>query len=137
MAPMAVRVVVLLLAAVLVAAAGCGGDDDEAGGDTTATETVATETQTTETETETTGGGAAADGEAVFAQAGCGGCHTLEAAGSSGQVGPNLDELELEVPDVVEQVREGGGGMPAFGDDLSDAEIDAVAQYVVDSSRAS
>ena len=35
-----------------------------------------------------------AAGEAVFASAGCGGCHTLEAAGSSGNVGPNLDEAK-------------------------------------------
>jgi mono/diheme cytochrome c family protein len=35
---------------------------------------------------------------------------------------------------VEDQVRNGGGGMPAFEGDLSDAEIQAVAQYVVDSA---
>ena len=127
---MAVRLAVLLLAAAFtLAGAGCGGDDEGSG----TTETTTTET----TETETTGGGGAANGEMVFAQAGCGGCHTLEAAGSSGQVGPNLDDLQLTVDQVENQVRNGGGGMPAFGDDLSDAEIQAVAQYVVDSSQSS
>ncbi len=32
------------------------------------------------------------EGGQVFANNGCGSCHTLEAAGSSGNVGPNLDE---------------------------------------------
>jgi mono/diheme cytochrome c family protein len=95
----------------------CGGDDDDAAGTTAAG----------------TGGGAA-DGAAVFASAGCGGCHTLEAAGSSGQTGPNLDELKPSQDQVATQVREGGGGMPSFADRLSDDEIDAVAQYVSDSA---
>jgi mono/diheme cytochrome c family protein len=36
--------------------------------------------------------GSAAAGKQVFASAGCSGCHTFQAAGSNGQVGPNLDE---------------------------------------------
>jgi mono/diheme cytochrome c family protein len=108
----------ILLAAFALAFAGCGGDDDddEAGGTTAAA----------------TGG--AADGAAVFASAGCGGCHTLEAAGSSGQTGPNLDDVQPSKDAVAEQVRNGGGGMPAFGDRLSDEEIDAVATYVSESA---
>jgi mono/diheme cytochrome c family protein len=115
----------LLLATLALAAAGCGGDDDdEAGGGTTAAET-------------TGGGGGAADGAAVFASAGCGGCHTLEAAGSSGQTGPNLDELQPSKDQVAEQVRNGGGAMPSFEDKLSAEEIDAVAQYVSESAGGS
>jgi cytochrome c oxidase subunit 2 len=41
-------------------------------------------------------GGAAAAGPpglAVFQQNGCGGCHTLKAAGATGKVGPDLDNL--------------------------------------------
>jgi mono/diheme cytochrome c family protein len=121
---MALRLALVLLAALALVGAGCGGGDEESG-ETTVTETTATET---------TGGGTAS-GEMVFAQAGCGGCHTLAAAGSSGQVGPNLDDLDLTVDAVEDQVRNGGGGMPAFEGDLSDAEIQAVAQYVVDSSQ--
>jgi mono/diheme cytochrome c family protein len=120
---MALRLALVLLAALALVGAGCGGDDEESG-ETTVTETTATDT---------TGGGTAS-GEMVFAQAGCGGCHTLAAAGSSGQVGPNLDDLDLTVDGVEDQVRNGGGGMPAFEGDLSDAEIQAVAQYVVDSA---
>jgi mono/diheme cytochrome c family protein len=36
--------------------------------------------------------GGETDGKSILASAGCGGCHTVAAAGSSGTVGPNLDE---------------------------------------------
>ena len=89
--------------------------------------------------TEESGGGSgtgdAANGEEVFASAGCGGCHTFEAAGSTGSVGPNLDELApSKFDEVVEQVTNGGGAMPAFAGELSEQEIRDVATYV--SSRA-
>ena len=67
------------------------------------------------------GGGSSqpTSGQAVFAQSGCAGCHTLAAAGAQGQNGPNLDELKPSAAVVERQVRNGGGGMPAFGDRLS------------------
>ena len=70
------------------------------------------------------------DGKAVFAKAGCGGCHTLKAAGSSGNVGPNLDQLKPSKATVAHQVEVGGGAMPAFKGQLSAAEIQAVAEFV-------
>jgi cytochrome c553 len=76
------------------------------------------------------GGGDAAAGEAVFT-ANCGSCHTLEEAGTSGTVGPNLDEVTLDVDAVVEQVENGGGAMPAFSGQLSEEEIADVAAFVV------
>jgi outer membrane protein assembly factor BamB/mono/diheme cytochrome c family protein len=60
----------------------------------------------------------------------CASCHTLSEAGTSGHVGPNLDELMPEDSLVETQVTSGGGGMPAFGGTLSKAEIEAVAAYV-------
>ena len=42
------------------------------------------------------GGGGGADGKAIFAEAGCGGCHTFEAAGSTAEVGPNLDTVLVD-----------------------------------------
>jgi hypothetical protein len=51
-------------------------------------------------------------------------------ANSTGTVGPRLDGIDLSKDEIAQQVRDGGGGMPAFGDRLSDAEIDAVADYV-------
>lgn len=77
-----------------------------------------------------TGGGAATvDGKAVFTD-NCGSCHTLSAAGTSGTVGPNLDDVSLDAAAVDAKVRNGGGAMPAFGDKLSDDEIAAVAKFV-------
>jgi mono/diheme cytochrome c family protein len=76
-----------------------------------------------------------ARGEEVFASASCGGCHTMAAANASGTVGPNLDELKPSLDAVVAQVTNGGGAMPAFGDQLSDDDIKAVAAYVVASTQ--
>jgi mono/diheme cytochrome c family protein len=87
---------------------------------------------TTGEEGEATGG--AVDGAAVYADAGCGGCHTLKAAGSSGTIGPNLDESKPSRELVAERVTEGMGAMPSFADSLSDEEIAAVADYVAKSS---
>jgi mono/diheme cytochrome c family protein len=75
------------------------------------------------------GSGAGANGAAVF-KSNCGSCHTLSAAGTNGSVGPNLDQTSLSASDIEAKVRAGGGGMPAFGGQLSDAEIKAVAAYV-------
>ena len=71
----------------------------------------------------------AADGKTVFT-ASCGGCHTLGDAGTSGAIGPNLDDAKPDAATAKAYVRGGGGGMPAFGDKLANAEIDAVAAYV-------
>jgi cytochrome c5 len=101
----------------------------ETGDETTETET-GEETGTTETETEAEGGGAAAEGEQVFAEAGCATCHTLEAAGASGTVGPNLDETQLGEDEIVQVVTNGRGGMPSFAGQLSEEEIQAVAAFV-------
>jgi mono/diheme cytochrome c family protein len=62
----------------------------------------------------------------------CGSCHTLKEAGTSGEVGPNLDELEPSEATVEHQVINGGGSMPAFGNEgiLKPNEIKAVATYV-------
>jgi mono/diheme cytochrome c family protein len=95
-------------------------------------------TTTTTAPTTTSGGGTATpagpDGKAVFAKAGCGGCHTLKAAGSSGNVGPDLDQLKPAEATVEHQVEVGGGAMPAFKGQLSDAEIKAVAAFVADNA---
>ena len=78
------------------------------------------------------GGGGGADlaaGRTVFT-ANCAGCHTLADAGASGSVGPNLDDVRPDAATVRTKVTQGGGGMPAFGGRLSDAEIASVAAYV-------
>jgi mono/diheme cytochrome c family protein len=69
------------------------------------------------------------DGAAVFASAGCGGCHTLAAAGSTGTVGPSLDASPLTAEQAAQVITSGRNAMPAFGGRLSDEEIQAVAAY--------
>ena len=79
-------------------------------------------------------GGGAMDGEAVFADAGCGGCHTLEAAGTSGTVGPNLDDAKPSKELVIDRVTNGKGAMPPFKDSYSAEQIAAVADFIVAST---
>ena len=111
----------LLAAALAITVAGCGGG----GGDGTTEAST-----TTSTTTSTTGSGDAAAGKEVFASAGCGGCHTFSAAGSSGSVGPNLDDASPSYDHVVTQVTNGGGAMPSFKDDLTEQQIQDVAAFV-------
>jgi mono/diheme cytochrome c family protein len=76
------------------------------------------------------GGGAEPDGEAIFASAGCGGCHVLAAARASGNVGPSLDASKPSKELVVDRVTHGKGAMPSFKGSYSADEIAAVADYV-------
>lgn len=85
----------------------------------------------------TMGGGFASlgtDGAAIFKGAGCAGCHTLAAAGSTGTTGPNLDQLKPSEATVAHQVMVGGGVMPSFQSTLTAAQIQAVAKYVSSSA---
>ena len=151
-------VLVLFLALFTFAAAGCGGEEeatptpDTVEGtigttettettetETTETETTGeteTETETTETETETGGGGgggqgdAAAGKEVFLGTAGCGSCHTLADAGTSGTVGPNLDDAMPSADLVVDRVTNGQGAMPPFAGTLTEQQINDVAAYV-------
>ncbi len=112
-------------------------EEEEAHG-AEATETHGTETGEEQTTTETapsTSEGDAAAGEAVFASAGCGGCHALEAAGSSGTVGPNLDDAKPDHELVVDRVTNGMGAMPSFKGQLDEKQIQDVAAYVVASTQ--
>ena len=59
----------------------------------------------------------------------CAVCHTLQDAGTTGTIGPNLDELKPDADRVAKAIREGLGVMPAFTD-LSDDEVQLLAEYV-------
>ena len=113
-------------------------EEEHAGGESTETHAVTetTGTETGETETESAGGGEgdAAAGESIFADNGCGSCHTLEAAGTSGSIGPNLDDAQPAFELVVDRVTNGAGAMPSFADSLDEQQIKDVAAYVVDST---
>lgn len=74
-----------------------------------------------------------AEGRRIFtelAQPSCSLCHTLNDAGSAGQIGPNLDELRPTAEQVGKAVSGGVGIMPPFADSLSPEQISAVAAYV-------
>ncbi|WP_255853611.1 SorU family sulfite dehydrogenase c-type cytochrome subunit [Marinobacterium rhizophilum] len=77
-------------------------------------------------------------GKEVFqqqAQPSCTVCHTLNDAGSSGAIGPKLDDLKPTAEQVSNAVSGGVGIMPAFEELLSAEQIKAVAHYVATASR--
>jgi cytochrome c oxidase subunit II len=95
------------------------------------------------------GAGSSADetsGEGIFASAGCGGCHAFTPAGTDAQVGPSLDAIDPGGAPLEDHVREAivdpnatvASGyqpdvMPATYDQtLSDEQLDALVQYLVD-----
>jgi cytochrome c oxidase subunit II len=92
-------------------------------------------------------GGEAPDGQAVFTDAGCGGCHELADAGTSGGTGPNLDEnlagkdeafIEQSIVDPSAEIAEGfsdGIMPPNFGDTLQPAELDALVKYLAEVTK--
>jgi cytochrome c553 len=96
--------------------------------DTDPTETDPTATEPTETEPTAEGDPVA--GKEVFMASGCGGCHTLGDAGTTGTIGPNLDAAQPPYELAVDRVTNGQGGMPAFADQLTPEQIADVAAYV-------
>ena len=128
------RILVLALAVLtLVVAAGCGGEETTSPEPEDVEGTVPAETGGGG---DTGGGGGEGDvaaGKDVYASAGCGSCHTFADAGSTGTIGPDLDESSVDFEAAAEQIRTGGGGMPAFEGQLSDQEIADVAAYVTQS----
>ena len=83
-------------------------------------------------------------GAQVFASNGCGGCHTLAAAGSGGVTGPNLNEVlpgqttamvEESIKDPNAQIAKGypANVMPQnFAQTISPKEIGQLAEYLVE-----
>jgi mono/diheme cytochrome c family protein len=132
------RIVLVLVAfAFVFAVAACGGDEQAAPEPETTEGTITTETDTTETETETTDTGeSGADGDPVAGKevfvgaGGCGSCHTFSDAGTSGTIGPNLDESQPSFDLAVDRVTNGQGAMPSFSGQLSEQQIADVAAYV-------
>ena len=118
-----------VIAALALALAGCGG------GETVSPEPESIEGETpTSTQTQPAAGGNAEEGKNIFAANGCGSCHTLEDAGSSGDVGPNLDEAKPDLQLAIDRVTNGKAAMPPFKDTLSEQQIVDVATYVVEAT---
>lgn len=92
-------------------------------------------------------------GKTVFANNGCSSCHTLAAAGAAGKIGPDLDKLPAEAqragkplpgfvresivsPDAYIEKGFPPNVMPkTFGQALSKPQLDALVQYLIDSSK--
>jgi mono/diheme cytochrome c family protein len=132
------RIALALVAVAFVfAVAACGGDEEASPEPETTEGTITTEPEDTETEEETTdtgdagGQGDPAAGKEVFLGAGgCGSCHTFADAGTSGTIGPNLDDSQPDFELAVDRVTNGQGAMPAFGDQLTEQQIADVSAYV-------
>jgi len=110
----------LLLTLVLTAVVGLAACGEETTDQTTPASTPpATSPASTPTQT--------ADDPAALYAANCAGCHQADGSGGNG---PDL-RGEDNAGGIAEQVRDGGGGMPSFSGDLTDAQIQALAEYVV------
>jgi cytochrome c oxidase subunit 2 len=88
-------------------------------------------------------------GSQLFTSAGCGSCHTLAAAGSTGTTGPDLEESlapDDNAAGIEEMIRNPNTeiveGYPAnvmpqtYGQSLSKAEIHQLAEFLVESTPA-
>jgi mono/diheme cytochrome c family protein len=136
------RIALALVAVVFVfGLAACGGEEEaspepeDTTGTITTTDTETTDTGTTDTGTTTDGeepaeGDAAAGKEVFVGAGGCGSCHTLADAGTSGTIGPNLDDAQPSFDLAVDRVTNGAGAMPSFQGQLSEKQITDVATYV-------
>jgi cytochrome c oxidase subunit II len=91
-------------------------------------------------------------GETVFTTAGCGACHTFTPAGTDAKVGPSLDAIKPTGGKSLEQfIRQSiidpnavitDGYQPdvmpgTFDKTLSDEQLDALVQYLVDGQKGS
>lgn len=94
-------------------------------------------------------GGGNGSGAQLFASSGCASCHTLSAAGATGEVGPNLDEslapdddtqgIEVMIAEPNSEVVEGYSPnvMPQdYGQKLSSQEVHQLAEFLVESTPA-
>jgi mono/diheme cytochrome c family protein len=111
------RLALALLSAAALAA--CGGDSgNDSGGGAPA-----------KPPQQVVDAGDPAKGRDVFS-GNCQACHGADGGGGSGPALAGEDEF-TDAGVVVDQVRDGGGGMPAFGDQLSEQELADVSAFVV------
>ena len=77
-----------------------------------------------------------AAGEATYHSAGCERCHGPDWSGTDR--GPDLRGIgkRLKREEIDKQIRAGGGGMPAFGDVLADAQIVQLVDFLEAQKKA-
>jgi cytochrome c6 len=129
------RLAPLLIGCTLLLAA-CGGAKTVSPTPNTVEGSVPKPTTTTSATTTPAAKGDPVAGKSVFASAGCGGCHTLKAANSSGTVGPNLDDRKPVLSLILDRVTNGKAPMPSFKGQLSDKQIADVAAFVFQSTHS-
>jgi len=94
----------------------------------------------------------AAAGKATFVSSGCGGCHTFKPAGTTGKVGPDLDNLAADAKKankgplpvyVKESIEDPGayvvpgfpnGVMPVYKGQLTDQQINDLVKFLTSQS---
>ena len=96
--------------------AGCGGDSSSSSGEDSSPLTNAT------------------TGKAIFVDAACSSCHRLADADAEGITGPDLDKRRPDADESADQIRSGGGGMPAYEGRLTDAQIETLANHIAESA---
>jgi mono/diheme cytochrome c family protein len=82
--------------------------------------------------------GESASGRDLFARMGCGSCHRLAAAGSTGEFGPDLDvQLAGHTRESLKaKILSPGGMMPAnFGERMNAAELSALVEFLLAARR--
>jgi len=65
----------------------------------------------------------------------CGLCHTLSDAGTTGRLGPNLDQMGASEERIIAAVTNGLGTMPSYGESLTPSTIRDIARYIVEVTR--
>jgi mono/diheme cytochrome c family protein len=124
-------VVLGVIAIVYVLASNGLGSSEGSNVQPTATQaSTNTETQAAPTETQAAQP-PVGPGRDLFAST-CGTCHTLAAAGTTGTVGPNLDDLKPDQATVQAAIQNGPGAMPA--NLLTGAQAQQVAAFVAASA---
>jgi cytochrome c553 len=123
----------LLAVLALLVVAGCGGEEVGATPETVVGEIPTETTGTADMPALALTGDPVAGKEIFTTTAGCAACHTLSAAGSTGTVGPNLDDAKPSFELAVTRVTKGQGGMPSFSDQLTPQQIADVAAFVAES----
>jgi len=121
-----------LVVAAAIATTGCGGGGSSSSSSTTVSRPASQPSKPA----------SAPSGKSVFADSGCGACHTLADAGASGKVGPDLDKVlkgksatfirqSIVEPDAVIAKGYPAHVMPTgFGDRLGKAKLDALVRYL-------
>ena len=64
----------------------------------------------------------------------CAICHTLEAAGAAGAVGPSMNDLQPDAARVMNALKNGIGQMPAYPG-LTPEQMKILSEYVAKASR--